>query len=91
MNLLKKEKLKIQNLDIKNFNSLKKRMNYFKPDYIFHFARVSHANISNIDPKYTFDNSVETLMNTLEIVKVLNCQLIYLFQAWFMEILMAKR
>ena len=53
-------------------------MNYFKPDYIFHFAAVSHANISNVDPKYTFDNSVETLMNTLEIVKVLNCQLIYL-------------
>ena len=78
LNLLKKKKLKIQNLDIKNFNSLKKRMNYFKPDYIFHFAAVSHANISNVDPKYTFDNSVETLMNTLEIVKVLNCQLIYL-------------
>lgn len=78
LNLLKKNKLKTLDINIKNFNLLKKKMISFKPNYIFHLAAVSHANISNIDPKYTFDNSVDTLLNTLEIVKILNCHLIYL-------------
>ena len=78
LKLIKKNKLKILNKNITKLNDLKKSIILFKPDYIFHLAAVSHANISNIDPKYTFDNSVDTIINTLELVRTLKCHLVYL-------------
>ncbi len=78
LDLLNRSKLRILNKDIKNFQDIKKTVLSFKPNYIFHLAAVSHANISNIDPKYTFDNSVDTIINTLELVRILKCHLVYL-------------
>ena len=39
----------------------------YNPDYIFHLAAVAHANVSNKDPFSTFDHSMRTLENLLDI------------------------
>ena len=49
-----------------------------KPDVIIHLAAVSHSNKSNKDPHTTFDNSLRTLENTLDIAKLNKTQVIYL-------------
>ena len=78
LNLLKKNKLRIIDANISNLNHYKSKILSFKPSYIFHLAAVSHANISNVDPKYTFDNSVDTIINTLELSRYLKCHIVYL-------------
>ena len=40
--------------------------NKIKPDIIIHLAAVSHANKSNKDPHYTYENSIMTLESSLE-------------------------
>ena len=55
----------------------KKKIIDFKPNIVIHLAAVSHANISNIDPEYTFEHSLRTLINTLEIVKKTKSHLIF--------------
>lgn len=69
LRLLKKNKLKLIKLDLRKFEKLKKLIFNFKPDFIIHLAAVSHANISNKDPQYTFDHSLVTLMNSLNVCK----------------------
>ena len=49
----------------------------FKPDTIIQLAAVSHANKSNKDPHTTFDHSLRTLENTLDILKNYNTHVIY--------------
>ena len=49
-----------------------------KPDVIVQLAAVSHANNkSNKDPHTTFDHTLRTLENTLDISKGLGCHVIY--------------
>ena len=48
-----------------------------KPDVIVQLAAVSHANKSNKDPHTTFDHTLRTLENTLDISKGLGCHVIY--------------
>ena len=69
LRLLKKNKLKLIKLDLRKHERIKKLIINFKPNYIIHLAAVSHANISNKDPQYTFDHSLVTLMNSLNICK----------------------
>ena len=69
INLLKKNKIKLINCDIKNFIKIKKIFNKFKPDVVIHLAAVSHDNRSNINPRETFENSYITLFNSLDASK----------------------
>ena len=55
--LLDRSKIKTIQNDLKLSGEFTKKIINFKPDIIIHLAAVSHANISNIDPEYTFDNS----------------------------------
>ena len=75
--LLKKNKIKIHVMDLRSLKNFKKKILNFKPDVIIHLAAVSHASISNKDPKYTFDHSLNTLINSLEIARDLKSHLIY--------------
>ena len=75
--LLKKNKLKIEIIDLRNLEKFKKKIINFKPEIVIHLAAVSHASISNKDPKYTFDHSLNTLINTLEITRLLKSHIIY--------------
>ena len=75
--LLDRSKIKTIQNDLKLNGEFTKKIINFKPDIIIHLAAVSHANISNIDPEYTFDNSLITLMNTLKITKKIKSHLIF--------------
>ena len=75
--LLKKNKIKINVMDLRSLKNFKKKIINFKPNAIIHLAAVSHASISNKDPKYTFDHSLNTLINSLEIARDLKSHLIY--------------
>tara|TARA_B100000676_G_scaffold300021_1_gene345134 strand:- start:67 stop:1065 length:999 start_codon:yes stop_codon:yes gene_type:complete len=75
--LLKSKKIKILQKDLRSLNKSRKKITNFRPDIIIHLAAVSHANISNIDPEYTFEHSLRTLINTLEIVKETKSHLIF--------------
>jgi len=75
--LLKKSNIDIIQTDLKKNNKFHKKIINFKPDIIIHLAAVSHASISNIDPEYTFDNSLITLMNTLKIARKIKPHLIF--------------
>jgi len=79
LKLIKKNNIKFYRFNINSsYKKIEKKLLRIKPNFIFHLAAVSHANISNIDPFYTYENSVNTLMRILEIVKSLNSHLIYL-------------
>jgi nucleoside-diphosphate-sugar epimerase len=75
--LLKNNNVKIDIMDLRTLKKFKKKILDFKPNIIIHLAAVSHANISNKDPQYTFDHSLNTLINALEITRELKSHLIY--------------
>ncbi len=77
LTLLKKNKIKVNNVDAKNLKELKKIFLKIKPDVVIHLAAVSHADRSNKTPNYTFKNSFITLQNSLESIRVLNSHLIF--------------
>ena len=52
-----------------NINDLLSFFNLHKPEIVVHLAAVSHANKSNKDPYSTFDHSLRTLENTLDVAK----------------------
>ena len=76
-NLFKKNKIRLIQKDLRNLKSFSKLVEKFNPDYLIHLAAVSHANISNKDPEYTFDHSLRTLINALEVTRKIKCQLVY--------------
>lgn len=79
LKLLKQNDIKLIKKNINNnFKLIEKKILDYKPNYIYHLAAVSHATISNIDPIYTYKNSVNTLMNVLEIARKINSHIIYL-------------
>ena len=75
--LLKKNKIEIFIKDAKNKDSRKiyKKIN---PSIVIHLAAVSHANKSNKDPHTTFDHSLRTLENTLDLARNNKAHVIYI-------------
>ena len=65
--LLKKNKIKLSIKDARNYHVMSSLVMKYKPDYIFHLAAVAHANVSNKDPFSTFDHSMRTLENLLDV------------------------
>jgi nucleoside-diphosphate-sugar epimerase len=67
---LNKNKIALHYLDARNYNALSvKLLMEVKADVVIHLAAVSHANRSLKDPFSTFDHSLRTLENTLDICK----------------------
>ena len=52
---------------MKNYSSVKKKIEHIKPDYIFHFAAQSLVSIAHQKPKDTLINNYETTLNILDI------------------------
>ena len=66
-----KDGIKNKNLDIRNLKKLRKELQNFKPDFVFHLAAQSLVKKSYQDPVYTIEtNSIGTL-NLLESLKKL--------------------
>ena len=76
--LLNKNNIKIIIQDARDYHQMSKIFNEHKPTTIIHLAAVSHANKSNKDPHNTFDHSLRTLENSLDIAKSNKTHVIYL-------------
>ena len=77
MDFLHENSIKLNLKDARNYNEISEAVCSFKPDVIIHLAAVSHANKSNKDPHSTFDHSLRTLENTLDIARSLGTHVIY--------------
>ena len=77
MDLLHENSIKMILKDARDYNEISEVVCSFKPDVIVHLAAVSHANKSNKDPHSTFDHSLRTLENTLDIARSLGTHVIY--------------
>lgn len=78
LKILKDKKIKIFYQSAKNFKTYTKIFNIVNPNIIIHLAAVSHANKSNIEPRITFENSIVTLQNSLDLAKENKTHVIYI-------------
>tara|TARA_Y100001968_G_C19431260_1_gene757155 strand:- start:1850 stop:2890 length:1041 start_codon:yes stop_codon:yes gene_type:complete len=77
LELLHKNKIDVNIEDARNYNAVSMILNDYSPDIIIHLAAVSHANKSNKDPHTTFDHSLRTLENVLDICNNMGSRFIY--------------
>lgn len=77
LDLLRDSKVPISIIDARDYNLLSRIIDQINPDVVVHLAAVSHANRSNKDPFSTFDHSLRTIENVLDIIKDKNVHLIY--------------
>ena len=78
INLLNQNKIELVVQEARNYFALTSIVTKFNPDVIVHLAAVSHANKSNKDPHSTFDHSLRTLENALDIARNKKTHFIYL-------------
>lgn len=67
LNLLKDNKIPIHRLDSRDYINLTEKIKELNVDTLIHLAAIAHAGKSNKNPYTTFDNSLRTLENTLDI------------------------
>jgi nucleoside-diphosphate-sugar epimerase len=77
LELLRKEKIDLHIIDIRDYHTVTVTLNHIKPDVIVHLAAVAHANRSNKDPFSTFDHSMRTLENVLDAARSLGTHTIF--------------
>ena len=69
MEVINQNEIPLLITDARDYHLLSRNIDNFKPDIIIQLAAVSHANRSNKDPYSTFDHSLRTLENALDIAK----------------------
>tara|TARA_X000000950_G_C13862618_1_gene639357 strand:- start:260 stop:1258 length:999 start_codon:yes stop_codon:yes gene_type:complete len=77
ISLINKLGIKLIVGDARDYHGYSKIYSEILPDIVIHLAAVSHANKSNKDPKSTFDHSLRTLENTLDVCRVRKTHVIY--------------
>ena len=68
--------IKSKKINIKDFKKVKKIINQFKPDFIFHLAAQSLVNTSYKDPRDTWQTNLIGTINVLESIRYLNKRVI---------------
>jgi len=77
LEILRKSKINLHIIDIREYHTVTAILNHIKPDVIVHLAAVAHANRSNKDPFSTFDHSMRTLENVLDAARSTGTHTIY--------------
>lgn len=77
INLLNEYHIELKVEDARDYHLYSKIYSEFSPDILIHLAAVSHANKSNKDPHSTFDHSLRTLENSLDVCRKNKTHLIY--------------
>ena len=72
LDLLKQHQIPVVEVDARDYHRLCQVINEVPGDALIHLAAVAHANKSNKDPYSTFDHSLRTLENTLDISRSTN-------------------
>jgi nucleoside-diphosphate-sugar epimerase len=78
LDLIHDNNVEINIEDAREYNSMCLLLGKYKPEVIIQLAAVSHANKSNKDPHTTFDHTLRTLENTLDIARSSGSHVIYL-------------
>jgi len=69
LELLEENRIGLDVTDARDYAALSRKLAAFQPDSIIHLAAVAHAGKSNKDPYSTFDHSLRTLENALDITR----------------------
>jgi len=69
LRLLRQAGIRLIELDARDYHGLSKALVAIQPDTIIQLAAVSHADKSNRDPMATFDHSLRTLENALDVAR----------------------
>jgi nucleoside-diphosphate-sugar epimerase len=69
LDLLRAANIEMHPQDARDYHAMSRLLDTFKPDVIVHLAAVAHANRSNKDPYSTFDHSLRTLENALDVAR----------------------
>lgn len=77
INLLNLNSIDLSVVDARDYHAYSKIYSELMPDIVIHLAAVSHANKSNKDPHSTFDHSLRTLENTLDVCRKNKTHVIY--------------
>jgi nucleoside-diphosphate-sugar epimerase len=69
LDLMRQAGVELHPQDARDYHALSRIISHAKPDFIVHLAAISHAGKSNKDPFSTFDHSLRTLENALDIAR----------------------
>lgn len=69
LDLLRENGINLHPQDARDYHALSRIIADIKPNAIVHLAAVAHANRSNKDPYTTFDHSLRTLENALDVAR----------------------
>jgi nucleoside-diphosphate-sugar epimerase len=72
LDLLRNAHVELHPQDARDYHAMSRLLDQFKPDVIVQLAAVSHAGRSNKDPFSTFDHSLRTLENALDVARSLD-------------------
>lgn len=67
LNILEKIGVKIHLADARDYDMLSRIMSAIKPDIVVHLAAIAHVSVSQKSPYTTFDHSLRTLENALDV------------------------
>jgi nucleoside-diphosphate-sugar epimerase len=77
LNALRQSAVPLHVADARDYHGLSRILNEIEPDILVHLAAVAHADRSNKDPYSTFDHSLRTLENSLDIARGRCSQFVY--------------
>lgn len=77
LNALRDANVPLHVVDARDYHVLSRVLGDIKPEVIIHLAAIAHANRSNKDPLSTFDHSLRTLENALDIARDGRAHFIY--------------
>jgi len=69
LDLLRSANIELHPQDARDYHAMSRLLDQFKPEVIVQLAAVSHAGRSNKDPFSTFDHSLRTLENALDVAR----------------------
>jgi nucleoside-diphosphate-sugar epimerase len=69
LDLMRSAGIDLHPQDARDYHAMSRLLDQFKPDVIIHLAAVAHAGRSNKDPFSTFDHSLRTLENALDVAR----------------------
>jgi nucleoside-diphosphate-sugar epimerase len=77
LSLLRNAKVGLYIIDVRDYHVISHTLSEIKPDVVIHLAAIAHANRSNKDPFSTFDHSIRTLENVLDVTRSKGIHVIY--------------
>lgn len=77
LSLLRKAKINLKIIDVRDYHDISNTIDEINPEVVVHLAAIAHANRSNKDPFSTFDHSMRTLENVLDITRSKGIHVIY--------------